>query len=354
MTSSQTTVVDAPTGGDALRARSAELQAAEPRLRIRDRALRLGVSEAELVAAGAGVEAVALAGTPQALVGDLGALGRVMALSRNDWCVHERHGRYEDIQAEGMVGIVLGPDIDLRLFFADWARAWVVTENGRRSLQFFDREGVAVHKVYRTDATDAAAWDAYVARHAAPADAPAFVPQAIVVRAEAERVADPAALRERWLALKDTHDFHPLLRSFKVKRIGALRAAGDDLAQDVGAGAAEAVLTAAAASGQSIMCFLYNRCIVQIHSGPVHKLARTGRWFNVLDPEFNLHLDTEAITSCWVVCKPTSDGWVTSLEVYGPDDVLIVQFFGERKPGKPELTEWRELLRGLCAKPIAA
>ncbi len=353
MTSTETTMVDVPMGGEALRARSAELQAAEPRLRIRDRALRLGVSEAELVAAGAGVEAVALSGTPQALVSSLGALGRVMALSRNDWCVHERHGRYEDIQAEGMVGLVLGPDIDLRLFFDGWARAWAVTENGRHSLQFFDRAGVAVHKVYRTDESDAAAWDAYIARHAAPAETP-FVPQTMAAPAEAGRVADPAALREHWLALQDTHEFHPMLRSFKVKRIAALRAAGDDLAQDVGSGAAEAMLTAAAASGQPIMCFLHNRGIVQIHTGPVHKLVRTGRWFNVLDPSFNLHLDTEAITSCWVVCKPTSDGWVTSLEVYGPDDVLIVQFFGERKPGKPELTAWRELLRGLCTRPIAA
>ena len=36
-----------------------------------------------------------LHGEPQAIFRDLGTLGEVMALTRNDWCVHERHGRYQ-------------------------------------------------------------------------------------------------------------------------------------------------------------------------------------------------------------------------------------------------------------------
>ena len=55
----------------------------------------------------------------------------------------------------------------------------------------------------------------------------------------------------------------------------------------------------------------------------------------MLDPKFNLHLDTTAIASSWVVNKPTSDGWVTSLELYAANGDLIAQFFGERKPASP-------------------
>ena len=125
------------------------------------------MSEAQWVAAGCGgVKATALHGEPQAIFRDLSTLGEVMALTRNDWCVHERHGRYQDIQADGPVGLVLGPDIDLRVFFSCWRSAWAVEQDGRYSLQFFDGEGVAVHKVYRTEATDVAAYDALVARHA--------------------------------------------------------------------------------------------------------------------------------------------------------------------------------------------
>ncbi|AKJ27197.1 hemin transporter [Caldimonas brevitalea] len=336
-----------------LRQRHQALQAAEPGLRIRDRARRLGVSEAELVAAGCGVEAVALALPPQPLVQALGTLGRVMALTRNDGCVHERHGRYEDIRAEGHMGLVLGPDIDLRLFFDHWASAYAVVEQGRYSLQFFDHSGTAVHKVYRTEATDAQAWATLVARHAS-AHPPPLQLQPPVAPDAATEADDPAALRADWLALQDTHEFFPMLKRFKLTRLAALRAVGPDLAQPVPTDTAERVLQAAATSALRIMCFVANRGVVQIHSGPVQRLLRTGPWFNVLDPDFNLHLNTEAIAARWVVNKPTRDGWVTSLEVYDRAGSLMLQCFGERKPGHRELPAWRDLMAGLCPHRLAS
>lgn len=337
-----------------LRARHDALAASQPEpRRARNLAQALGVSEAQWVAAECGgVRATALHGEPQAIFRELGTLGGVMALTRNEWCVHERHGRYEDIQADGPVGLVLGPDIDLRVFFTHWRHAWAVEQDGRHSLQFFDGAGVAVHKVYRTGATDAAAYDALVARFAGEPVWPE--PQAIAPADEAAQLDDPAALRQAWLAMEDTHEFFPMLRKFKASRLAALHAAGPDLAQPVQAGAAEGMLQAAAASALPIMCFVGNRGMIQIHTGPVTNLRRTGPWFNVLDPRFNLHLNTEAIASAWVVNKPTRDGWVTSLEVYAAGGELIVQFFGARKPGKPELPAWRELLASLCAQPLAA
>lgn len=336
-----------------LRARHDAYAASQPGQRARNAAQALGVTEAEWLAAGCGgAQVTALAGEPQAIFRELGTLGEVMALTRNEWCVHERHGSYEGIKAEGPVGIVLGPDIDLRVFFSCWRSAWAVEQEGRHSIQFFDAAGVAVHKVYRTEASDVAAWQALVDKFAAPAAWP--VPEAIAAAEENATAAEPEALRTAWLAMKDTHEFFPLLRKFKVSRLAALNAAGSDLAQTVPADAVERMLTQAAESGLSIMCFVGNRGMIQIHTGPVHNLRRTGPWFNVLDPRFNLHLNTDAITEAWVVNKPTEDGWVTSLELYSGTGELIVQFFGERKPGKPELPAWRELLIGLCAQPLAA
>lgn len=338
---------------DSLSARHAHLQQSEPKLRIRDRALRLGVTEAELVAADCGVVSTALAGTAQEIFSALGVLGPVMALSRNDWAVHERHGTYLDIQATGPVGIVLGPDIDLRLFFSSWKYFYAVVENGRHSLQFFDKAGMAVHKIYRTEQTDGAAWEAFVARFGA-AQKPEVVTEAVSVAPESATPSDAPALRAHWLALKDTHDFFTMLRQFKVSRLGALRAAGDDLAQSVEADAVERMLSGAAETALPIMCFVANRGIVQIHTGPVSKLLRTGPWFNVLDESFNLHLNTQAVASSWVVRKPTTDGWVTSLELYTAGGELIVQFFGARKPGQAELAGWSELLQSLCPQALAA
>lgn len=325
-----------------------------PKARIRALAESMGVSELELVAAQVGdIRAVALRTAVQDVFRELGKLGRVMALTRNEYCVHERHGRYEDIRAGNTMGIVLGPDIDLRMFFTDWAHAWAVESGGRKSVQFFDRSGMAVHKVYLTEESDETGWDNLLARFSQPQVTwPALEPlrrpiEELLPRATAE-------LREEWLAMQDTHEFFGLLKRHKVSRLVALRDVGPDLAQPVPLDTAERMLMDVAADDLPFMCFVGNHGMIQIHSGPVKQLRRTGPWFNVLEPHFNLHLNTDAIDSAWVVNKPTVDGWVTSLECFAADGEMIVQFFGVRKPGKPELPEWRALLESYCPTPLAA
>lgn len=326
----------------------------QPKARIRTLAAHLGVSELELVAAQAGdVKATALRTPPQDIFRELGSLGRVMALTRNEHCVHERHGRYEDIRAGKSMGIVLGPDIDLRVFFSDWAHAWAVESGGRKSLQFFDRAGMAVHKVYLTPESDAAAWDVLVEQFTD--SRPEWpVPQPLQ-KVEADTVEQaPPTLREEWLAMQDTHEFFQLLKRNRVERLTALRDVGADLAQQVPVDTAERMLNDVAAADIAFMCFVGNHGMIQIHSGPVKQVRRTGPWFNVLEPHFNLHLDTQAIDRAWVVNKPTVDGWVTSLECFSRDGEMIVQFFGARKPGQPELPQWRALLESYCPTPLAA
>src|SRR5690606_4082162 len=147
---------------------------------------------------------------------ELGSLGRVMALTRNEWCVHERHGRYEDIRAGRTMGIVLGPDIDLRMFFGDWAHAWEVESGGRKSLQFFERAGPAVPKVYLTPASDEGAWNALVRRFAD--ERPAWPRPEPLRKPAGDHVPEaPSALREDWLAMQDTHEFLGLLKRHRVE-----------------------------------------------------------------------------------------------------------------------------------------
>jgi putative hemin transport protein len=73
-----------------------------------------------------------------------------------------------------------------------------------------------------------------------------------------------------------------------------------------------------------------------------------GPWFNVLDPQFNLHLREEHVASAWVVKKPTADGVVTSLELFDAAGNQIALIFGKRKPGKPELQAWRDVVAELA------
>lgn len=334
--------------------RFAELAATTPHLRARDASRRLGVSEGALAFSGALGAATPIAAEVKRLLPAIGTLGRVMALSRNDAAVHERKGRYEEISVGAAHALVLGPDIDLRIFPAHWRHA-VALGGDRPSLQVFDARGQAVHKVYAVDQTDRDAWARLVAALAVPG-APAPPEQAAPPNAPApERDVDAQALRGDWLALRDTHDFVRLLASHKATRRQAFHVAGDDLAQRLSPSAGSAALRMAAAGEVPVMVFVGNRGIIQIHSGPVRKLVEVHGWFNVLDPDFNLHLDERQVAEAFRVRKPTDDGVVTSVELLDAAGDVAAQVFGVRKPGRPEDPAWRALAESLPAQqPVAA
>src|SRR5262249_30268738 len=150
--------------------------------------------------------------------------------------VIEKKGRFENIELQGHAGLVLGKEIDLRLFLERWHVAFAVNDDGeiglRRSLQIFDAAGTAVLKVFLTDASGAEEFDRLML-HFASSDQSArqslIVPAAPAVeRPDAE--IDSGALRTAWAQMKDTHDFVFLLRRFGVSRTQALRLAGDQWA----------------------------------------------------------------------------------------------------------------------------
>jgi putative hemin transport protein len=344
--------------------------------RHRDIAATLGVSEGLLIAAhagaaasnaaaptAAGLHAIALAPCWPQIVAQLPTLGPVMALTRNASCVHEKTGRYEHVSGEGPVGLVLGPDIDLRVFYKAWAHGFAVHEQpeaaeqpAQRSLQFFDATGTAVHKVFARPGTDAAAWAALVSQFSAtePVAGPGAGPAAAREPDRPDAEVELAAFRADWAALCDTHEFFGLLRRHRLGRVQALRLAEPRFVQPVepgAAGAARELLQAAAAAATPIMVFVGNPGVIQIHSGPVQRVQVLGPWLNVLDPGFNLHLREDHIASAWVVRKPSSDGLVTSLELFDADGETLAMVFGERKPGRPERAAWRAITGRLVTEP---
>lgn len=332
--------------------------------RHRDIAASLLASEAELIAAHVGVPAPSAPGLAavrlkpewNAIVAALTSVGTVMALTRNESCVHEKTGRYEDVGGEGPVGLVLGPDIDLRVFYRAWAHGFAVdeadeagTKPPQRSLQFFDAAGTAVHKVFAKPGTDLAAWQALVDRFRADDQSTGILAGPATPR-EPDRPdaeIDVPAFREAWASMRDTHEFFGLLRRHGVGRVQALRLAEPRFVQPVEpgpGGAARELLERAAADHTPIMVFVGNPGMIQIHTGTVRRVQVLGPWVNVLDPGFNLHLREDHIASAWVVRKPTTDGLVTSLELFDAEGNTIAMLFGERKPGRAELCCWRQVV----------
>src|SRR5690606_26879928 len=143
----------------------ATFKSENPKVRIRDAAKQLGVSEAELVATGE--QNIALRPEFEEILKEIKTLGYVMALTRNDHAVHERKGIYTKATFNGHVGLVVNPDIDLRLFMNAWHFGFAVHEGERQSLQFFDKDGEAVHKIYITEQSDLAAYEALVSKYKA-------------------------------------------------------------------------------------------------------------------------------------------------------------------------------------------
>lgn len=327
-----------------------DLRASEPKLRIRDAAARLGVSEAELRATECGTTTIRLVDDWPAILRRLPLLGEVMALTRNESAVHEKIGEYTEPEIAGPHCIVHSPGpIDLRIFLSQWAHGFAVEEDGKQSLHFFDAHGDAVHKVYAKEKTELAEYRMLVDifRSEDQRTSIDLKPRPARKPETPDAEIDVAALQAGWRGLRDTHEFFGLLRKHGVSRLQAMRLAPEGFVRPVANASIDTILAAAAASELPIMIFVGNPGCIQIHTGPVRKIVPMGPWINVLDPGFNLHLRRDHVAHAFVVDKPTDDGTVTSLELFDAQGDNIALLFGERKPGRPELPAWRELLATL-------
>ena len=84
------------------------------------------------------------------------------------------------------------------------------------------------------------------------------------------------------------------------------------------------------------MIFVGNRGCVQIFTGALEKVAPMRGWLNIFNTAFTLHLREESVDEIWVTCKPTSDGHVTSVELFAKRrhaDRTAVRSTQRRPPG---------------------
>ncbi|TGQ78931.1 hemin-degrading factor [Mesorhizobium sp. M00.F.Ca.ET.151.01.1.1] len=329
-----------------------------PKARERDLAGQLGISEAELVAAHCGDGVIRIEPRVNDLLTGLEAVGEVMALTRNESAVHEKIGVYDKVVTGNHNAMVLGENIDLRIFPKIWAHGFALEKRDgddiRRSLQFFDASGEAVHKVHLRPASSLYAYQKLVASLESPNQGPTIEISGTVLDEENEAGTSTASLddlRDRWSRLTDVHQFFGMLKTLKLSRRQAVRMVGQDYAWLLDNDAVRAMFHHAAESEMPIMCFVGNRGCIQIHSGPVKSIKPMGPWINVLDETFHLHLRTDHIHEVWAVRKPTRDGHVTSLEVYAANGDMIIQFFGKRHEGESERDDWRFLAEHLPRIP---
>ena len=321
------------------------------KLRDRDLADKLGISEAQLVAAHVGQGATRLTAELDPLFAAFEKLGEVMALTRNRSCVIEKVGEYANYKSGPHASLVVNEEIDLRMFPRIWAYAFAVekeTEQGlRRSIQVFDSAGDAVHKVHLRETSNLDAWPQIVAELHSE-DQPDTLE--VTVREPVEGAKGDVEKRDKlcaeWDKLTDTHQFMLLTRKLKMNRLGAYRIAGAPYARKLAPAVVETLLHRASEKSVPVMIFVGNRGCIEIHTGPVDRIVEMGPWINVLDKGHDLHLRKDHIAEVYAVNKSTRRGDAISVEAFDAEGALIVQFFGVlRDPASAE--QWNDLVSEL-------
>lgn len=362
-----------PAGAASLAERYDALRTEQPKLALRDAAAKLNVSEAELLAStGIGKTVIRLQegdNVPREIMRRALDLGKVMALTRNENGVIERTGvamrlkaqeeitgldadkeKEREARMRNIAGGYLGGDIDLRFTFKNWKYAFAVAQPGKdgvvsRSLQFFDQSGNAAHKLYVKSDDGVAVFDKIVADFRNPVQSAELKVVAAPVRPaeKPDSAIDVKEYQMAWNELNDVHQFNRLVTEFGMSREQSLRLGPPDKVQRITPQAVRQLLEESAKQKLDIMAFLGNDATIQIYSGKVSKVQEAGGYFNVLDPEFNLHLRDKAFHSGYVIKR----AGVTSVEFFDHNGELVVSFFGVRERNKPQPQSWNDMTAAL-------
>lgn len=288
-----------------------ELRQATPGLPMREAAAELGISEAELLAAhchesrGEGVRR--LDGDWLPLLARFGALGAMVILTRNEHAILQQKAPYSRLAVRGSTATSAGPGRELALQLERWAHGFAVVDQGstglRRSLQFFDREGTAVHKVFLLEPSSHAAFEALASRHRHEDQSPILGPS-------------PGKSG----ALPGFSDLRSPQRIWRVEP-----------------GSLGSLLLEAAGRNLQLQISVASDGALQTLCGPVGSLQRRGAWLQVLDPTFNLALDLEGLASAWV-----------AREEEGPYRLQLLNFRNEAVAELRGFTqEWNDQLYAL-------
>ncbi len=183
-----------------------------PKMREREIAAKLGISEAEYVEAWIGHGVFRITTDFERVFPRIEELGPVTALTRNENAVHEKIGVYDNFRAGKHAAMMLGAQIDMRMFPRHWAYGFAVEndtgETVKRSFQFFDAHGEALHKIHLRADSNVEAWKRLAFELALPGEtAPLSITPASVENFENDADVPLEELKTRWSAMTDTHQF---------------------------------------------------------------------------------------------------------------------------------------------------
>ncbi|MDF3128525.1 ChuX/HutX family heme-like substrate-binding protein [Kiritimatiellaeota bacterium B1221] len=314
---------------------------------------KLGISEGEWVDACVGFESKRLIDNPAKFISMLPFLGEVKVVTSSKAVVHEKVGSYDHIKFNVSRDAITINNfgVDLQVTPSHWHRIYAVRgRNGRQiqhSLQIFDQEGTALHKIFMMPQTRQKPWLSFVESRLHPDHTPFKVQK---IHKPSPRPSEPISFqgfRDHWDNMLDPREFSALLQRYKLEAIDALRYAGGDRANRVDHTQIDGLFKAAASQQTPLHIQVANHGCIQTHTGPIQNVVQHREWLAVFDEEFNLHVRHDLISEAWVVKIPTADGIVTALEIFGTDGNKILSISGAKTRGLREPHRWRDLVSTL-------
>ncbi len=322
----------------------------KPKLRVREQARELGISEAERLCLELGKKVTLLQWEFKEILKSLANLGEVMALTRNETCVHELYGIFKPLKVVEEKASVCNDKLDLTFALDRWGYALAVKAEKKSgpiySFQFFDRYGNAAHKVYLMDKSKIDAYKTIKEKFTTSQQVPMLLEKGKGTFPE-DKCYPLGAIKSfqaDWLKARDFKEFNAVVKKYKVARLQALHHAPEGLALPIGIDNLEGILHRLIEQQIAVKITSSNSSARQSMSGHIHHLKRADNWLNILDNGFNLHIDTERLASAWLIELPQGNDNRAQIEIYDIDDncVLSIGEAGKQERAHKEL--WKSLL----------
>lgn len=297
----------------------------------------------------------------------LESFGELLSVVRNDHAVHEKVGVYQNLKINDNMAIMVNVGgLDMRYFIHHWQHMLAVSDTSNPdkpsySIQFFDEQGNAINKVFLQDTSPntLARWQAMIDEQVQEANQYVDIESAEYQHADVTpnpwqlnslTAENAGILHEKWLGMSNIHQFHGILNNLQLDRASSYAQAPQDHAYQIAPNAIEPFFDLVKQHDCPLMTFVSSTGAVQIQTGKINHIKRLGDWINILDKDstqFTLHLNDVAIKQLWVVKRPTVDGIVTNVEAFDAYGHSIINFFGQRLEGEPELASWKAVTDSL-------
>jgi putative hemin transport protein len=299
--------------------------------------------------------ALRLQGEFAPLLQRLATLGNLTEVTRNSSALLETEHVSGALYVNNELELAPTEALHLRIFYPQWEHGYALaeydaeTQTQRHSLQFFDRHGSMMHQIVLVDSGDVDAFKQVVRDHRANEQ---LTPAQLVMPSDeateqALRKIDVNALRADWAHTHNHQDFVQRQEVFDQQRLRKLRLAGKAFAYQVANDSARIILQRMTEFGTAIMAQVGNAGMVQAYYGKIKKIGSKNSRLKIANTGFRMLLREDHIDSIWVAKKPTTDGIITSLELFNRQGMHIASFLSKKDNGQPEPREWRESIMRL-------